>query len=72
MYESLYDNAVIVTGDGDFACLVNFLKEKARFKIIVSPNYKKASVLLRKAAPNNIIFLDRFKNRLRYEENKQK
>jgi|SRR3989338_7132167 len=72
MYESLYDKAVIVTGDGDFACLINFLKEKTRFKIIVSPNYKKASVLLRKAAPDNIVFLDRFENRLKYEESRQK
>ncbi len=72
MYESLYDNAVLVTGDGDFACLVRFLKEKARFKVVISPNYKKASVLLRKVAPNNIVFLDRFENRFKYEKNNRK
>ncbi len=66
MYEGHYENAVIVSGDGDFACLVNFLKEKRKFKMVLSPNHKKASVLLRKAAPNNIVFLERFKNRLEY------
>ncbi len=72
MYESLYDNAVIVTGDGDFACLVNFLKEKKKFKVILSPSYKKASVLLRKAVPDNIVFLNRLENRLKYRENEPK
>ncbi len=72
MYESFYDSAVIVTGDGDFACLVKFLKEKAKFRVVLSPNYKKASVLLRKTAPDNIVFLDRFENRLKYDKNSHK
>lgn len=67
MYESLYDNAVVVTGDGDFACLIKFLKEKDRFRVVLSPNYRKASVLLRRTAPNNIVFLDRFENRFKHE-----
>ncbi len=70
MYESLYDQAILVSGDGDFTCLVNFLQEKKRFKVVLSPNHKKASVLLRKAAPNNIVFLERFKDRLQYHNYK--
>lgn len=69
MYEMLYENAIIVTGDGDFACLVNFLKDKKRLKVVLSPNHKKASVLLRRAVPDDIIFLERFKNRLSYNKN---
>lgn len=68
MYEMFYDNAVIISGDGDFACLVNFLKEKKRLKVVLSPNHRKASVLLRKVVPNNIVFLDRFRNRLEYKK----
>ncbi|MDD3399834.1 MAG: NYN domain-containing protein [Candidatus Paceibacterota bacterium] len=71
-YELLYDSAVVVTGDGDFACLVKFLKEKMKFRVVLSPNYKKASVLLRRTAPDNMVFLDRLKNRLKYEKNSQK
>lgn len=42
-----YDKAVIVSGDGDFQCLVSFLVEKKKlFKIIV-PN-RRFSSLLRK------------------------
>ncbi len=64
MYEKRYDSAVVVTGDGDFACLVNFLSERKKLKALLCPNHKKASVLLRKAVPEKILFLGRFKERL--------
>lgn len=64
MYEKLYDKAVIVSGDGDFTCLVNFLKERERLKIVLCPNHRKASVLLRRAVPNDIVFLERFRGKL--------
>lgn len=66
MYEGFYDKAVVVTGDGDFACLVKFLQEKQRFLTLISPNHKRASVLLKRAVSGNIIFLERFKTRLEY------
>lgn len=69
MYESLYEQAIIVSGDGDFACLVNFLKEKNRLRVVLGPNHRKASVLLRKAVPDNIVFLERFRDRLQYKKN---
>ena len=67
MYERLYDRAILITGDGDFACLVNFLNDRQRLEIVLSPSHKKASVLLRKAVPNAIAFLERFKERLEYK-----
>ena len=70
MYEQNYEKAVIITGDGDFTCLVNFLNERNRLKTTLSPNHKKASILLRKAVPDKILFLDRFKDRLEYRKNK--
>jgi len=72
MYENLFESAVIVTGDGDFACLVNFLKDKNRFERLLSPNPKKASLLLRKAVPEEIVFLERFRKRLEYLKNQNK
>lgn len=44
-----YDNAVLITSDGDFASLVKYLSSKKKFKIVLSPNIKKTSFLLRKA-----------------------
>lgn len=42
-----YDKAVIVTGDGDFHCLVKHLLEKGKLKAIIIPNRFKFSALLK-------------------------
>lgn len=42
-----YDKAVIVTGDGDFYCLVKYLLEKDKLKNVLIPNRLKFSALLK-------------------------
>lgn len=59
-----YKKAVIVSNDGDFYCLVNYLYEKGKLKKVISPNYKKCSALLKKAAKEKIDFLDYQQNKL--------
>ena len=44
---SNYDKAVIVTGDGDFYCLVKYLLEKEKLKNVLIPNRLKFSALLK-------------------------
>ncbi|HEY4526259.1 MAG TPA: NYN domain-containing protein [Candidatus Paceibacterota bacterium] len=44
---SNYDKAVIVTGDGDFYCLVKYLLEKDKLKNVLIPNRFKFSALLK-------------------------
>lgn len=53
-----YDQSVIVSSDGDFYCLVNYLYQKSKLKKAISPNYRKCSALLKKAAREKIDFLD--------------
>lgn len=43
-----YDKAVIISGDGDFHCLIEYLVGKEKLLHIVIPNSKKYSALLRK------------------------
>lgn len=43
---SNYDKAVIVTGDGDFYCLVKYLIDKNKLKALIIPNRFKFSALL--------------------------
>jgi len=43
-----YDQAVIVSGDGDFYCLYEYLEQKKKLKKIIIPNRKSASSLLKK------------------------
>jgi len=51
-----YNNAVIVTGDGDFACLVKYLAKKDKLLTVISPN-RNCSVLLRKAADGKVNYI---------------
>ena len=46
-YTKNFDLAILVTGDGDFSCLVEFLKENNSIKNIISPDKDKCSFLLR-------------------------
>lgn len=46
-----FDKAVIVTGDGDFHCLVKYLMGKEKLKKLLVPNDKKFSSLYRKYGP---------------------
>ena len=45
---SNYDKAVIVSGDGDFCCLHEYLEKKRKLLSIIIPNTKSESSLLKK------------------------
>jgi hypothetical protein len=65
-----YSKAVIVTGDGDFHCLVKYLHEQGKLLKVLIPNRHKFSVLLRKAIPTNafhyLAFVNDLRKRLEY------
>jgi hypothetical protein len=48
-YENQYNQAIIVSSDGDYLSLVSFLVSKNKLKIILSPaNERKCSILLKR------------------------
>lgn len=64
-----YDKAVIVSGDGDFACLIDFLQEKNKLEMLVVPNENKYSALLKRfntSKKKYILFLNREKSKIEY------
>jgi uncharacterized LabA/DUF88 family protein len=61
-----YDKAVLVTSDGDFGCLAEYLYGEEKLKKVLSPCHQKCSVLLRKQAKEKIIFLDALRQKLAY------
>ncbi len=65
-----YDKAVIVTSDGDFACLVEYLYGKRKLETVVSPERQRCSILLKRAAQERIVFLDNLERRLAYIKRK--
>lgn len=65
-----YNQAVIVSGDGDFGCLVEYLLEKNKLKKIICPNNRYSS-LLRKYS-SHIVILTKAKRSLEYLANHKK
>lgn len=63
-----YDKAIIVTGDGDFYCLVQHLRKKNKLQCVLAPNKVKCSHLLNLAAGNRIAFMDDLRQRLEYKK----
>lgn len=64
-YENNCDKAVIVSSDGDYACLVSFLLKKEKLEAVLSPNNKCSVLLRRTGAP--IVYLDNKKKNLEYK-----
>lgn len=61
-----YDKAVIVTGDGDFHCLIEYLKKQNKLEKLVAPNRYKFSSLLRKFVPD-MAFMNDLRGKLEYK-----
>ena len=61
-----YQKAIIVSGDGDFYCLVEYLEKKKKLGKIIVPN-RKYSSLLRKFR-SFIVHVDDFKSKVKKNE----
>ncbi len=61
-----YDRAVIVSGDGDFYCLIKHLRERNKLRAVFIPNQKSFSWLLKaKRFRLYLRYMNEFKNELR-------
>ena len=58
-----YDKAIIISGDGDFHCLVEYLDKRDKLLHIMIPNSKKYSALLRKYH-KYFVYLDKLNKKL--------
>ena len=56
--KEIFDKVVLVSGDGDYKQLVDFLIEEKRFKKVLFPNRKFASSLYKKLGSEFFDFLD--------------
>lgn len=59
-----YAKAIIITGDGDFQCLVKYLRKIGKLGYVISPNRKWCSILLKREARGNHIFIEEMQSRL--------
>ncbi len=65
-----YDKAVIITGDGDFYCLVKHLDLNDKLARVLAPSPENCSSLLRRVAGNKIAFVSDLKNKIVYKKKK--
>ena len=60
-----YDKALIVTGDGDLYCLVDYLGKKTKLLKLMIPNKEGYSSFFRRLMPH-IIFMNNLRKKLEY------
>lgn len=65
-----YDKAIIVSGDGDFFSLAEYLEEQNKLAHILTPNWQYSSLL--KVFEPKIIRLDQMRRQLAYHDRKKK
>ena len=65
-----YDQAIIVSGDGDFFSLAEYLEEQGKLSQILTPNWQYSSLL--KTFDEKITRLDQLRRQLSYHDRKKK
>jgi len=65
-----YDKAIIVSGDGDFFSLAEYLQEQGKLAHILTPNWQYSSLL--KVFDDKIIRMDQMRKQLTYHDRKKK
>jgi len=56
-----YDKAIVISGDGDYFCLLDYLDKRSKLTKIIVPDGKRYSSLLRKFSPK-IVDINLHKN----------
>lgn len=67
---SSYEQAIIVSGDGDFYCLVEYLDQKGRLRNLLTPSEHYSSLYNR--YEKYVVRLDQFRRELAYHDFKRR
>ena len=62
-----YDTAVVVSSDGDFYSLVQYLYEHKKLNVVLSPDIEHCSNLLKQTAKEKIWFMNELQGKLEYK-----
>lgn len=67
---SNYDKAVIVSGDGDYACLAEYLLKQNKLEKLIIPDINKYSFLLTKFL-KHAVFMNNLRNKLEHKKRQE-
>ena len=62
-----FNKAIIITGDGDFCCLVKYLTEIKKLRILMIPDRRNYSALFREFR-EDIVYMNELRKKLRYKK----
>lgn len=62
-----YDKALIVSGDGDFTCLLRYLDQNGKFLGVIAPYEKSLSSLIQRAANGKVEYLRTLRKSIEYK-----
>ena len=63
-----YKKAIIVSGDGDFHCLIKYLQEKRKLETVLVPTAKNCSILIKKIVKGKLTLVSDLKSKLEYKK----
>ncbi len=63
-----YEKAVLVTGDGDFYCLVKYWIENDKLERVLIPNFFKYSALLKRFGRKQLSFMNDLRSKLEHKK----
>ncbi len=64
-----YEQAIIVSGDGDFFSLIEYLDDQSKLACVMTPNWQYSSLL--KQYESKIVRLDKLRKELAYHDRKK-
>jgi uncharacterized LabA/DUF88 family protein len=68
-----YNKAIIVSGDGDFYCLIDYLQKHDKLEVVISPNIKWCSSLIKRLGHKiKLVFIEQLRAKLEYLPNTSK
>lgn len=59
-----YEKALIITGDGNFYCLVMYLLKRGKLQTVLVPNIHRYSALLKRFAGKHIAFMNDLQSKI--------
>lgn len=62
-----YNKALLITGDGDFHCLIKYLEKKGKLLTVLAPSAKNCSILIRRTIKENLRLVSDLKDKIEYK-----
>lgn len=67
-----YKKAIVVSGDGDFHCLIKYLQEQKKLETVLVPSAKNCSSLIKKIVKGDLSLVSDLRKKIEYKKREKK